>query len=113
MADPSELVPTFSLETDAGVDAAGRLDAFAVEHGVDDAVRARLADVTAAVLDRVPEPALVEADIDQGSLQLAVSSDLGSPAAEPDLAGLGDACDGFSVARRGPAIEIWICFRLG
>jgi hypothetical protein len=111
MADPSHFVPSFSSEA-AGV--LEPLDAFARDHGVSDGVRARLAAAAASVLERA-QATLVEADIDQGNLQVVLTCELASlDDARTRLAGINHDCDGFSIERRAPAtIEVWICFALG
>jgi hypothetical protein len=128
MTDPSELVPAFTTDvepTDGGAPgAAAQLDAFAVEHRVGERTRERLAAVTADVLERLvagrpgSEPILVEADIDQGSVQVVFTRDLGTreavTEAQTRLADTASSCDGFAVQRAGDGatIEVWICFAL-
>jgi hypothetical protein len=128
MTDPRELVPAFTghVEPEAGGGRASEdLGAFAVEHGVADGVRARLAGVAADVVERLvaagrtAEPIMVEADIDQGSIQVVFTRALGSreavEAAWASLRPLATSCDAFSVRRggHGSTVEVWVCFTLG
>ena len=128
MTEPRELVPAFSVDlepTEAGANrGAHELTAFAAEHGVADRVRERLAGVTAdamnqlAALRRTSEPITVEADIDQGNVQVVFSRDLESreavAAARSALSSVARLGDEFSIQRAGDGatIEVWICFSL-
>jgi hypothetical protein len=128
MTDPRDLVPAFSTEVEPTEAEAARvatdLDAFAVEHGVSDRVRERVAGVTTDVMRQLTgasarvEPIVVEADIDGGNVQIVFTRELASRAAVAELrsslAATASSCDGFSTqhARDGSAVEVWVCFTL-
>lgn len=121
-----QVVPSFSVLVETGEAGPGegteRLDAFAAEHGVGAAVRDRLRTAAHAVIAVLAGPdaasqIVVEADIDQGTLQAVFTCELASRAAvegaRARLEGAGGPCDGFSVQRSGATgIEAWACFRL-
>lgn len=128
MTDPTDLVPAFSTEVEPTEAGAGRvgaeLEAFAVEHGVSDRVRERVAAVTADVLkqlaaaDATTAPLVVEADIDGGNIQVVFTRALRSREAVAQLrsrlTATATSCDGFSTQRAGDgsAVEVWACFTL-
>jgi hypothetical protein len=118
------VVPWFTADIDptlGGASAAAiQLDSFAGGYGVSPDVRRRLAAITIRVVtalgDARPRVTL-EADIDQGSLQVVLTqerdSGVSAKAALARLATLAHDGEGFAARRDGGSVEVWICLRLG
>jgi hypothetical protein len=118
------VVPWFTADVEpsaAGASAAAiQLDGFAGRYGISPDLRGRLAGIMTRVVTALGDArALVtlEADIDQGSLQVVLTQQLGSRdsvnAALARLATLTHDGEGFDARRDGGAVEVWICLRLG
>jgi hypothetical protein len=119
-------VPWFTAEvepTAAGArEATAQLDGVAARHGVGADARQGLAAMVAEVIDALGSedaadgPATLEADIDQGDVQVVITQVRRSPAAADALvrrlrASL-DQSERFDVRRAGTAAEAWICVPL-
>jgi hypothetical protein len=118
------VVPWFAADIDptpAGASAAAsQLDGFAGRYGVGPDVRRRLTAITIKVVTALGDastPVTLEADIDQGNLQVVLTQQRDSRAAvQAALARLPTLThdgEGFDARRDGGAVEAWICLPLG
>jgi hypothetical protein len=118
------VVPWFTADIEpslAGASAAAsQLDSFAGRYGVSPDVRRRLAALTIRVVTALGDArplVTLEADIDQGSLQVVLTQERDSrasvKAALARLATLAHDGEGFDARRDGGAVEVWICLPLG
>jgi hypothetical protein len=118
------VVPWFTADIEptlAGASGAAiQLDSFAGRYGVNPDVRHRLAALTIKVVTALGDarpPVTLEADIDQGNLQVVLTQQRESggsvKSALARLASLGHDDDGFDARRDGGAVEVWICLPLG
>jgi hypothetical protein len=114
------VVPWFTADiepTPAGASAAAtQLDGFAHRYGVGPDVRRRLGAITIEVVTALADartPVTLEADIDQGSLQVVLTQERDSVnGALARLATLARHGEGFDARRDGGAVEVWICLPL-
>jgi hypothetical protein len=119
-------VPWFTADvepTAAGArDAAAQLDGFGARHGVDAHVRRGLVAMAVEVIEAIGTdgaaggPVTIEADIDQGDVQVVITQ-VGQSRAAVDAAvrrlrAIGDQSERFDVRRAGAAAEAWICLPL-
>jgi hypothetical protein len=99
-------------------DAAVQLDAFAARHQVSADVRRGIAAIATDVVEVLGDssaPMTLEADIDQGNVQVVFTQERESPAAaDAAVARLRTVGQGerFDARRSGLAVEAWICFPL-
>lgn len=116
-------VPWFTAEVEPTVagarDAAAQLDGFAARHHVGAEVRRGLAARVVAVVETLGGGGggvTLEADIDQGDVQVVITQARHSPAAADavvrHLRAIGDQSGRFDVRRAGAAAEAWICVPL-
>jgi hypothetical protein len=116
-------VPWFTADVEptpeGGREAAGRLDGFAARHHVGARARCGIAAIAIDVVDALSSeqatgsPVTVEADIDQGNVQVVITQEHGSStsldAAVGRLRTIGEQSERFDVRRAGAAVEAWIC----
>jgi hypothetical protein len=119
-------IPWFTAEVDptpAGAREAGaQLDGFAARHGVEADARHGLAAMVVEVIEALDIEgaaggrATLEADIDQGDVQVVITQVCQSPAAADAvvrrLRAIVDQSERFDVRRAGAAAEAWICIPL-
>jgi hypothetical protein len=119
-------VPWFTAEVEptpaGGREAAAQLDGFAARHRVGADVRTGLAARVVEVIEALGSEdaaggrVTLEADIDQGDVQVVITQVRQSPAAIDAvvrrLRAIGDQSERFDVRRAGAAAEAWICVPL-